>query len=76
MQFEADVVCAPIAAGGWHRSDWFPVLWVARRSDAGCQVKICMRRLTDKGDSLHFSAASLREFGIRYAQAFESESLC
>lgn len=27
--------------------------------------------LTDKGDSLHFNAASLREFGIRYARAFE-----
>ena len=27
--------------------------------------------LTDKGDSLHFDAASLREFGIRYSKAFE-----
>jgi hypothetical protein len=35
----------------------------------------CVRAdgMTDNGDSLHFDAKSLREFGIRYADAFRSQ---
>lgn len=32
---------------------------------------VSAKGLTDKGDSLHFSAASLREFGLRYFESFQ-----